>query len=350
MRLKKLFATYVDMKRQQGVLDFDDMLLHWHDLMQNPKLAHAIGARFDHVLVDEFQDTNTLQAKILRLMKPDGTGVLVVGDEAQAIYSFRAAEVRNILDFPGSFSPPARIIKLNRNYRSTQRILDAANAVINLSSQGLGKTLTAIKKGGKKPRLVTVMDALEEAAFVAGEIEDGVERGQSLKGTAVLVRSGYHSNMLEIELNRRGIAFKKFGGATFTEAARVKDLLAVLRWAENPADMIAGRRVLNLLPGIGPKTARQFMDQSVANDFVGCLKRFSPPRMARKAWPVLAQLMRRLHAEKLGWPSEVAAVRAWLVPLFDTRHGDLDERDKDLECGIRSKADTEYDASRTAVR
>ena len=329
--LRKLFAAYVDAKRGQCVLDFDDLLLHWHDLLHDPALAKDIGDRFDHILVDEFQDTNTLQASILRLMKPDGAGMFIVGDEAQSIYSFRAAEVRNILDFPGSFTPPARIIKLERNYRSTQPILDASNAVINVSEQGFGKNLTANRKGGDKPRLVTVGDGTEEAAFVADEIEDRVERGRSLKGIAVLVRAARHSAMLELELARRGIAFKKFGGTKFTEAAHVKDLIAIIRWAENPGDMIAGMRVLNLLPGIGQKTARDLIDSLVADDFAGGLKRFSSPRRARKAWPPFVALMRRVHGDKLGWPAEVDAVRQWLTPMLQGLYDDPVERGKDLE-------------------
>ena len=185
-------------------------------------------------------------------MKPDGRGVTIVGDEAQAIYSFRAANVDNILGFPTNFTPAARVIKLQRNYRSTTPNLRASNAVINLSPLGFGKQLTAMSKGGKRPRLMSVMDAAEEAAFVAEEIQTKQEQGRSLKNIAVLFGASGHSDALEIELARRGIVFKKFGGSTFANAAHVKDVLAILRWAENPADMLAGLRALGLLDGVGP--------------------------------------------------------------------------------------------------
>ena len=194
-------------------------------MLKDPGMARAIGGRFDHILVDEFQDTNVLQASILRRMKPDGMGVTVVGDEAQSIYGFRAAEVRNILDFPKQFKPPATVIKLEQNYRSTAPILEASNAVINLAKEGFAKKLTATREGGKKPRLVTVTDEPTQAAFVAEEISNLREKGRKLKSIAVLFRSTHHSAMLQMELGRLGIPFQLFGGQKFTEAAHIKERL-----------------------------------------------------------------------------------------------------------------------------
>ena len=255
--LRNLFAAYVAAKQAQNVLDYDDLLLYWSQMMAEPSLAAEVGARFDHVLVDEYQDTNRLQATILRAMKPDGRGLTVVGDDAQSIYSFRAATVRNILDFPRQFTLPARVVTLERNYRSTQPILDASNAVIGLASERFTKNLWTDRTSSAKPQLVTVRDEADQARCVAERILEYREAGIALKSQAVLFRSSSHSAQLELELTRRDIPFVKFGGLKFLEAAHVKDVLSVLRWAENPRSRMAGFRAARLLPGVGPATAAE---------------------------------------------------------------------------------------------
>ena len=155
-QLKELFGAYVEAKQRQNVLDYDDLLLYWAQMMESPTLAARSSERFDHVMVDEYQDTNRLQATILLRMRPDGAGLTVVGDDAQSIYSFRAATVRNILDFPGHFTPEARIVTLDQNYRSTQPILAAANGVIELAKERFTKNLWSDRTGGERPNLVTV--------------------------------------------------------------------------------------------------------------------------------------------------------------------------------------------------
>jgi ATP-dependent DNA helicase UvrD/PcrA len=325
--LGKLMRAYVAAKQKQHVLDFDDLLLYWDELLKNPQLARQIGGRFDHILVDEFQDTNALQGSILRRMKPDGAGLTVVGDDAQAIYGFRAADVRNILDFPEQFDPPATVRKLERNYRSTPQILAASTAVIELASEGFRKTLRAARKGGAKPRLVTIDDDMSQAAFVAGEILDKVQRGKAYNQHAVLFRSSYQSFALELELARRGIPFQKFGGRTFTEAAHVKDVLGVLKWAENPDDRVTALRVITLLPGIGPKTALKLLDAT--NEFHIDI---DVPAKSAVAWRTLAKLMQRLRCGTLGWPRELEAVRAWYRPFLESQYSeDHHERAADLE-------------------
>jgi UvrD/REP helicase N-terminal domain/UvrD-like helicase C-terminal domain/Phage integrase family len=249
--LKQLFAAYVEAKQRQGVLDYDDLILYWAQMMTDRDLAAEIGGRFDHILVDEYQDTNRLQAAILLALKPDGAGLTVVGDDAQSIYSFRGATVRNILDFPGQFSPPAEIVTLARNYRSTQAILAAANGLIGLASEHFTKNLWTDRSGGERPQLVAVRDEADQARYVVERILENREAGARLKQQAVLFRASHHSGPLEIELTRRNIPFVKFGGLKFLEAAHVKDLLAVLRFVENPRDRISGFRVLQLLPGPG---------------------------------------------------------------------------------------------------
>ncbi|HEY0708453.1 MAG TPA: ATP-dependent helicase, partial [Polyangia bacterium] len=201
--LRALFAAYVEAKAARQVLDYDDLLLYWFHLMSEPALAARIGGAFDHVLVDEYQDTNRLQAEILQRLKPDGRGVTVVGDDAQAIYSFRAAEVRNILDFPAQYEPAATVLPLEQNYRSTQPILEAANGVIRLSTERHDKALWTSRSGGARPKLVTVADELAQVDYVVGAILERREAGVPLREQAVLFRTAHHSDALELELGRR---------------------------------------------------------------------------------------------------------------------------------------------------
>jgi DNA helicase II / ATP-dependent DNA helicase PcrA len=259
--LRQLFSAYVEAKQRQDVLDYDDLLLYWAQMMQEQTIAADLGERFDHVLVDEYQDTNRLQASILLALKPSGKGLTVVGDDAQSIYSFRAATVRNILNFPGQFSPRAEIATLERNYRSTQPILSAANAVMDLAEEHFTKNLWSERASAERPRLVSVRDEADQARYVAETILENRERGIVLKTQAVLFRASHHSAPLEIELNRLNIPFVKFGGLKFLEAAHIKDVLAFLRWAENPRDRVAGFRVLQLLPAVGPATAARVLDR-----------------------------------------------------------------------------------------
>jgi DNA helicase II / ATP-dependent DNA helicase PcrA len=276
--LKELFSNYVDAKQRQNVLDYDDLLLYWAQMMREGEIARDVSSRFDHVLVDEYQDTNRLQASILLAMKPDGRGLTVVGDDAQSIYSFRAATVRNILDFPKQFSPPACIITLDRNYRSTQPILAAANAIIGLAVEQHKKELYSERFSAQRPQLVLVRDETDQAHYVAERVLEHREAGIPLKRQAVLFRASHHSGPLEIELMRRNIPFVKFGGLKFLEAAHIKDVLAFLRWAENARDRVSGFRVIQLLPGTGPVTAARLLDLVTEADRpLEAVLQFRPP-------------------------------------------------------------------------
>src|SRR6202045_2161064 len=258
--LKELFAGYVEAKQAQNVLDYDDLLLYWAQTMRDPALASDIGGRFDHVLVDEYQDTNRLQSSILKALKPNGCGLTVVGDDAQSIYSFRAATVRNILDFPTQFSPPPDIITLDRNYRSTQTILAAANGVIDLAKERFTKNLWTDRTAAERPQLVGVRDETDQACYIVERVLENREGGTLLKQQAVLFRASHHSGPFEVELTRRNIPFVKFGGLKCLEAAHVKDMLALLRFVENPRDRVAGFRVMQLMPGVGPSSAQRVLD------------------------------------------------------------------------------------------
>ena len=329
--LRGLFEAYVEAKQAQNVLDYDDLLLYWAELMKVPELANEIGALFDHVLVDEYQDTNAIQAAILLALKPDGNGLTVVGDDAQSIYGFRAANVRNILDFPKQFQPPAAIITLDRNYRSTVPILNAANAVIALAKERFTKDLWSDRSSAEKPALVTVRDDAAQAGFVVERVLANREAGVALKEQAVLFRTSHHSAVLEIELSRRNIPFVKFGGLKFLEAAHIKDLLAVLRWAENPLDRMTGFRVLQLLPGIGPGTAGKLLDRLASLAAVQLMPSFHPPARAAEDWPAFTLLMQQLWSRAAGWPVEIDLVREWYQPHLEQKFADAIVRAGDLD-------------------
>ncbi|WP_288427451.1 ATP-dependent helicase [uncultured Agrobacterium sp.] len=330
-QLKELFRAYVEAKQAQNVLDYDDLLLYWAQMVSDPGLADDIGNRFDHVMVDEYQDTNKLQASVLMALKPGGRGLTVVGDDAQSIYSFRAATVRNILDFPASFSPAADVITLDRNYRSTQPILAAANGVIELARERFTKNLWTERESLERPKLVTVKDEIEQANFIVEQVLANREVGMTLKQQAVLFRTSSHSGTLEVELTRRNIPFVKFGGLKFLDSAHVKDTLAVLRFAQNPRDRVAGFRLLQMLPGIGPKKAGTILD-TIATDPepLLALAEIPPPPKTGDDWTSFVQLLADLRKRHDGWPSDIERARLWYEPHLDRIHEDAETRKADL--------------------
>jgi DNA helicase-2/ATP-dependent DNA helicase PcrA len=309
--LTRLYRTYVERKLANQALDYDDLLLYWHAMLGDERLARDVSADFDHILVDEYQDTNILQAEILARLRPDGSGLTVVGDDAQSIYSFRAATVANIRSFASRFS--AATVDLEENYRSTQPILDAANALI-------GKRLRSVKGTGAKPRYVTVADDAAQANYVVHQVLQNREKSVALKRQAVLFRSSHHSDVLELELVRRNIPYVKYGGLKFLEAAHVKDLLAVLRWADNPKNRIAAFRALQLVPGVGPATAQQAFT-----------------RFEIAGWPSLAEtdatlaaLLTSIAQPEATWAGQVARVREWYEPHLERLYEQAQVRAADL--------------------
>ena len=327
--LKELFAAYVEAKQKQNVLDYDDLLLYWAQMMSDAAIADDVGGRFDHVLVDEYQDTNRLQSSVLLALKPGGRGLTVVGDDAQSIYSFRAATVRNILDFPGQFSPKAEIVTLDRNYRSTQPILSAANGVIDLARERFTKNLWTERTSSAKPRLVTVRDEADQARYIVERILENREEGALLKQQAVLFRTSSHSGPLEIELTRRNIPFVKFGGLKFLDAAHVKDMLALLRFVENPRDRVAGFRVMHLLPGVGPASAQRILDRMAeATDPLEALTTLPSPPRAGDDWTIFVETIGNLRYSE--WPADLERARLWYEPHLDRIHEDAEVRRADL--------------------
>jgi DNA helicase-2/ATP-dependent DNA helicase PcrA len=329
--LRRLFARYTDSKEEQQVLDYDDLLLFWRALLADPAAGARVRERFDHVLVDEYQDTNALQADIVALLRPGGCGITCVGDDAQAIYGFRAATVRNILDFEHRF-PAARVLTLERNYRSTAPILAATNAVIAEAAERRDKALWTERTGGARPLLITCRDEDEQTAWLVERILEHREQGTALTRQAVLFRAQHHSLALELELARRNVPFRKYGGLRFAETAHVKDLVAFLRLAENPRDAMAGLRVLGLVPGIGPARAAALAEALAAGGGEFAVWASADvPEAARGLWPALVELLGSLAGGGADVPAQVHAVRLFYQPLLEQRHDNAAARLRDLE-------------------
>ncbi len=318
--LKRLFGAFVERKLAHQALDYDDLLLYWHAMMQDEALAREIGDAFDHVLVDEYQDTNALQAEILARLKPCGRGLTVVGDDAQAIYSFRAATVENILGFEARFG--AAVVTLESNYRSTQAVLDAANALMREASRRYRKELRSERNEGGKPRYVTVADDMGQAAYVVARVLEAREEGVELRRQAVLFRSSHHSDMLELELLRQNIPYVKYGGLKFLEAAHVKDALAVLRWADNPRNRVAAFRALQLIPGVGPKGAARALTAFEAQGL-----RFAALKSGSAGLDALLAEIGEPHAP---WAGQMQRVREWYAPVLERLYDSPEVRAADL--------------------
>jgi DNA helicase-2/ATP-dependent DNA helicase PcrA len=257
--LAGLFRLYGDRKRELAVLDLDDLLLYWHALARHEVIGSQLGRMFEHVLVDEYQDLNALQVEIVRELRWEQRGLTAVGDDAQAIYGFRAASAEHILSFPEHFSD-ATVVTLEHNYRSTQPILDLANEIAAGATRAYPKRLRADREGGTRPGLVYCRDPAHQATEVCDRVLAQHEQGVALMEQAVLMRAGHHSDLLELELTRRRIPFVKYGGIRYLDAAHIKDFVCLLRLADNIGDRLSWFRILQLLPGVGPVTARRALD------------------------------------------------------------------------------------------
>ena len=331
--IARVFAEYVERKAARNLVDYDDLLLFWAAMLESDALGDRIRAKYDHVLVDEYQDTNVLQSRIIRGLASTHHNVTVVGDDAQSIYAFRGATVRNILDFPEQF-PGVTVITLDRNYRSTQPILNTANAVLAQATEGFKKQLRSIDdRPGELPWLIPTRDEQAQTMFTCDRLLELVETdGLRLDQIAVLVRAGYMSADLEIELGARRIPFEKWGGIKFLEAAHVKDMLAFLRVAENPRDEVSWFRLLQLLPGIGEISARRAIAALEAASWrVEGLQAWSPPPRAQATHTALGTLMQRLAASSGADPaSDIALVRGVYDEMLRQRFDDAEVRLNDL--------------------
>jgi DNA helicase-2/ATP-dependent DNA helicase PcrA len=332
----KIYGDYVRRKQERNLVDYDDLLLFWALMLEaSPELRQQIGGMYDHILVDEYQDTNVLQARILRGMCGSHANITVVGDDAQSIYSFRGANFRNILDFPKQFAG-ATTVTLEQNYRSTQPILSVTNTLISRAAERFTKNLWTERAGGETPWLVAARDEQQQTRFVVDRILELHEEGTPLREIAVLFRAGYMSADLEIELTNRKIPFEKWGGLKFLEAAHVKDVLAFLRILENPRDEVSWYRLLLLLPGIGDATARAAIDSMIAAAWESnAFGRYSPPPRAKAAHAALVSLLDGLRAGPVLDEAKVAADIARVRGLYDNilreRYDRVEPRLADLD-------------------
>jgi DNA helicase-2/ATP-dependent DNA helicase PcrA len=331
--LADLYGRYGQYKRQHALMDYDDLLLRTLELFrQDDQVRQRIAAGCRQVLVDEYQDTNQPQAALVQAFASVHGNVMAVGDDAQSIYRFRGADFRNIFAFPRQF-PGTRLLKLEQNYRSTQPILNLANHVLEHARQKYSKRLFTDREAGERPALVPAPDAHFESRFVAQMVLQLREQGLPLNRLAVLFRSGYNAYDLEIELARRGIPFVKYGGLKLSEAAHIKDVLACLRIVENPQDAVAWNRVLQLLEGVGPKTAQDLIEWIVSerdDPFVLEDRPFSPKYV--EALKGLFEMLRRLRAPEQTVLQQVEMILAWYLPILRRQYyEDYPKREQDLE-------------------
>ncbi len=331
----RLFAEYTSRKHERNLVDYDDLLLFWALLLEHsPSIADQIAGAYDHLLVDEYQDTNALQARILRGMCRGHQNITVVGDDAQSIYSFRGANIRNILDFPRQFTGTT-VVTLEQNYRSTQPVLDLTNAVIARAPERFSKTLWTMRPGHERPWLVTAHDEQQQTRFVIDRILELHENGTALKEMAVLFRAGYMSADLEIELANRKIPFEKWGGLKFLEAAHIKDVLAFLRILDNPRDEVSWYRVLMLMPGIGDVTARAVMASMAERGWdADAFTHFAAPPRMRDAHHALAGLLRRLgtvRREGEDVSADITDIRELYDAILTARYEHPEPRLADLD-------------------
>lgn len=331
--IKEVFQAYNARKRSGGMLDYDDLLLCWDALLKLPEVARVLQSQFDHILVDEYQDTNSLQADLLQKMCQSGATITAVGDDAQAIYSFRAAAHRNIMDFPHRFG--ASVVTLEENHRSTPSILSVTNALAAEALRRHPKALWSKRPDCGRPVLLRCDDEPDQSRQVCDRILDHHQKGTGLREQAILVRAAHHSDLLELELAARRIPFVKYGGLRFLEASHVKDLICLLRVLENERDELAWFRVLQLVEGVGPVSARKLTAAMVAAGH--------PLRYLREGSGYLddpvRQAVRELasalaDAGRAGPESPAQAMellRAWLEPRLEARYSNARSRLNDLD-------------------
>ncbi len=331
-----MFKAYTARKRSLGVVDLDDLLLYWRALAADEVIGPAIEDGFDHVLIDEYQDVNGLQADIVSGLRRRSANVTAVGDDLQAIYGWRSASPQHILEFPDRF-PGTTVVKLERNYRSTQPILDTANAIAVQATRSYEKRLRTERESGRRPELIFCRDESEQAEEVCARVLEAREQGMELREQAVLMRASHDSDLLELELTRRHIPFVKYGGLRYLEAAHVKDLIALFRLLDNPANELSWFRVLQLLEGVGPVTARRVLDALVSGPAAAADPLGAWPQ-AREHLPAAAKpgadsVVEALRAARSAGGAGVQAegLRDALAPLVRSRYPDGAVRLTDLE-------------------
>ncbi len=324
---------YNQFKLDHGLMDYDDLLVNWQRLLAESDTAGAeISGRFQYILVDEYQDTNLIQAEIVRLLARDHDNVMVVGDDAQSIYSFRGADFYNIMRFPNQF-PGTKVIKLEQNYRSTQPILSLTNSIIEQAEEKFTKSLFTEIEGGVRPEVFSGGSEAIEARFVVDSIDKLLKEGTPKNEIAVLFRSGFHSYKLEMELTSRYLEFEKRGGLKLTESAHIKDALSFLRIQVNPWDNLSWNRILLQLDKVGPKTAQKILSTISENDNPAkALATYKPAPSWKQGFTQLLELLQRLQDSNLTPGGQFDLIMEYYQPIFEKiYHDDYPKRSKELE-------------------
>ena len=330
--LDQLYAAYTQHKNRHNLMDYDDLLIVFHRLLKKfPDIRQHISAAFEYIMVDEYQDTNQIQADIIYLLAGKSGNVMVVGDDSQSIYAFRGAEIKNILSFPDQF-PGTTVIRLEENYRSVQPILHLTNQIIDQAAYKYTKTLFSRKKGGSDPRLVMTPDENSQSRFIIDHIRNLSLKGVRLNRIAVLFRAGFHSFDLEIELGREGIPFVKVGGFKFMDSAHIKDVLAHLKIIHNPDDSVIWYRILLLLDKVGPKgAARLFKDLRETGAGYKGLEHLNLKPALAKSVEQLRSLFAALDPEAMSIAGMSEHIVAYYLPILRERFDDYPRRERDLE-------------------
>lgn len=331
--LQTIAQHYRRFKLEHSLMDYDDLLVNWRRILEEfPEVNTELANRFSHIMVDEYQDTNPIQAAIVRLMAAKHNNVMVVGDDSQSIYSFRGADFRNIMDFPNLF-PETRLIRLEENYRSTQKILDLTNAIIDKAQEKYTKTLFTSITGGEKPVVYGARDEATQARYVAEKIVALRKEGEPLDEIAVLFRSGFHSYKLELELAHRQIEFEKRGGLKLNELAHNKDVISYLRVVANPHDHLSWNRLLLHLDKVGPKTAQNILSRvKSAEDPLAALREYPAGKTWRDGLGELLETLEALRQPGMGMGQMFERIMDYYEPIFERLyHDDYPRRRRDLD-------------------
>ncbi len=329
--IERIALRYHDLKREKNLMDYDDLLVNLKSLLlEHPDVRETLSDRFLFIMIDEFQDTNRIQAEIAYLLADKRRNIMVVGDDSQSIYSFRGADFRNIMEFPKVY-PDAKIVFLEENYRSTQPILDLTNTIISRAAEKFPKNLFTRKEGGNPPWLVATPDEHMQSVFVADKILEIHEDGIPLREIAVLFRAAYLSFDLEIELAKRNIPYRKFGGFKFMETAHVKDVLSILRLVVNPKDEISAGRAFRLADGIGKKKAAQLTGILSSTGSIEEVRKSLMEAKRSEDCARLADLLYTLTNKDLPVPEMIAHAVNFYRPIMEKKFDDFPKRLKDLE-------------------
>lgn len=335
--IQKIYKKYKRYKKTKSIMDYDDLLVYLKILLEeNDKIRTKLSDFYKYIMIDEYQDTNKLQANIAYLLASEHQNIMVVGDDSQSIYSFRGANFRNIMDFPEVF-PNTKIITIEQNYRSTQPILNLTNKIIEYAKEKYSKTLFTRKEGSQKPVFLETQTENYQSKFIVQRVLELREEGIPLDDIVVLFRAGWHSNDLEIELASHNIPFVKYGGFKFIETAHVKDVIAHLRIAFNPLDSVSWHRILLLIEGIGPKTANNITPEIVDNK--RRLRFLKENRFSNKKYHKdlnrLFSTIKKIQSKKIPLAEQIRILLEYYRPLLENKYDDFNKRLNDLDSLVR---------------